>query len=90
MAMIAPKDIVAGLTRNGAQTGARTVPDPARGALIVSSERDLEIRRALNRAARRLKFHFLIRRERLRVQIFLMDTRCALLRLRSQFTGHFK
>ncbi len=76
-----------GATHHNRRQGLSPVPSLLRSQTRLSPDRDLKIRRALERAVRKIKLRLLIQRELLRVQVFLMNARCALAYARGYLVG---
>ena len=56
--------------------------DPTTGALIITPDRDLKIRKALRREARRIAFGLRLRKPLFEIKYFVLKARYAFLKLR--------
>lgn len=86
MTPIATKNVIAAVAGGGIERGAESAFNPTSRTIVVGSERDLKIRKALWREARRLAFRLQIRSVLLRFQIFAVQSRCLRLKMHRDFS----
>lgn len=90
LAVTAPEDIVGSAARRGLKRTPQTAFDPASGALYITPERDLEIRKAVRRAARKIAFRLYLLSLRLHFRYLTLKARCACLKILRDFCRYFQ
>jgi hypothetical protein len=88
MPELTTENIVACVARVRSERRGVAAFDPTSGALIVSPDLDLKIRRSLEREVRRLKFGLFLQCDLCRFEVFFAKVRCALLRVRGYLVGY--
>lgn len=90
VACLAAKKIIGGgVVTDRGQRRSRFTFDPTTGALVVSPDLDLKIRKALSREVRRIKVSLFLRQFRLKIEYLTLKARCTLLRMRRYLLSDF-